>query len=729
MKRIIMVSNRLPVRITKSNNQIDIVATAGGLATGLSSFFSSHKSLWIGWNGIPRERLNEDEHATVRKKMRRREIVPVSLSKIEIMRYYFGFSNKTIWPLFHYFQMLSKYKETYWNEYVNVNRRFTEIIAGEITPGDIVWIHDYQLMLVPGMLREMFPDIQIGFFLHIPFPDYEVFRLLPWRKEVLEGLMGADLIGFHTYDYAAGFLDCIRNIIGIENNLGVAVYGNRLVKIDAFPMGIDYRKYTESVFNENVRNEALKTVHGMNDKKIVLSVDRLDYTKGILQRIQSFEYFLANCPEYLEKITLILVVSPSRDGIGDYRTIKRVVEEKIAALNGKLGTIEWEPVKYFYRTMSFTEMMGLYIASDIALVTPLRDGMNLIAKEYVAACHDGRGVLILSEFAGSAKELGEAIIVNPYNVREVADSLAKALTMPPEEQAEILRTMHARLKKYDIDQWAEDFLDKLGSIRKENISIKKVTLDSIAVERIVKMFVKRKQALLLLDYDGTLVKFHGRPEHAEPDEPLRVLLKKLASLPNTDVVLISGRDHTSLAAWFGDSGLNLMAEHGAMNFLADTREWETFGSLSMAWKDSILPVLERFTLRTPGSFIEQKRFSLVWHYRKTVPELGRLRATELKNSLASLTRNLNIGVLEGSKTLEIKDMGISKETGCRYWLSRKDYDFVLAAGDDLTDEDMFKALSPDAFSIKVGYAHSNAKYHAESCLNIRGLLGRLTENP
>ncbi len=476
MKRIVMISNRLPVKLSKTSNKVHISFSAGGLATGLSSFFESRPALWIGWSGITEERLTETEQTDIQEKMSAKGMYPVHLSRREVEQYYYGFSNKTLWPLFHYFQLLAKYEGSYWKEYVNVNRKFADAVIAQIKPDDIVWIHDYQLLLLPAMIREKLPDIPIGFFLHIPFPVYDIFRLLPWRRELLEGMMGADLIGFHTYDYVSYFFDCLRNIMGLEHSLGQVRIGNRTVKIDTFPMGIDYKKYHESAVLPDVKREAAKMMSQMKDKKILLSVDRLDYTKGIIQRIESFEYFLDKHPEYREKVTLILVVSPSRDGIEDYISIKKVVEEKVGALNGKYSSIGWDPVKYLYRTMNFREMMALYRMADIGLVTPLRDGMNLVAKEYVTACEDGRGVLILSEFAGSAKELGEALQVNPYNYEEVSEAIARALQMPQDEKEQTLKVMHRRLENYNITQWAEDFIEKLLSVRMQNEFITKTTL-------------------------------------------------------------------------------------------------------------------------------------------------------------------------------------------------------------------------------------------------------------
>lgn len=725
MKRIVMVSNRLPVKLSKTNNKISINFSAGGLATGLSSFFESRPALWVGWSGINSERLTEHEKTDIMDKMSAKGMYPVHLSRREVEQYYYGFSNKTLWPLFHYFQLLAKYEGSYWNEYVNVNRKFADAVIAQIKTDDIVWIHDYQLLLLPAMIREKFPDIPIGFFLHIPFPVYDIFRLLPWRRELLEGMMGADLIGFHTYDYVSYFLDCLRSILGIEHNLGQVRMGNRAVRIDTFPMGIDYRKYRESANLPEVKKEAASMMSEMKDKKILLSVDRLDYTKGIIQRIESFEYFLDKYPGYREKITLILVVSPSRDGIEDYISIKKVVEEKVGALNGKYGSIGWDPVKYFYRTMSFTEMMALYTVADIGLVTPLRDGMNLVAKEYIAACEDGHGVLILSEFAGSAKELGEAIQVNPYNYEEVAQAIARALRMPHHEQELYLQAMHKRLEAYNITQWAEDFLDKLHTVRGQDELIIKQTLTIAGMEDIAERYAASKSALILLDYDGTLVPFNNRPENAPPDHALASTLKSLGKIPGTETVIISGRGRESVGRWFDGIEINLMAEHGGWFYQRDEKEWRSTAHLSTEWKQEIRPVLERFVLRTPGTFIEEKDFSLVWHYRKTDPELGQIRAIELKNSLMSLTQNHKIGILEGNMIIEIKDQGISKGQGCIFWVSRGKYDFILAAGDDLTDEDMFGVLDDDAITIKVGYEYSRAKYHVGNYKNIRDILTRL----
>jgi trehalose 6-phosphate synthase/phosphatase len=384
------------------------------------------------------------------------------------------------------------------------------------------------------------------------------------------------------------------------------------------------------------------------------------------------------------------------------------------------------PVWYLYRAVPFEKLMALYNLSDVALVTPLRDGMNLIAKEFVAAKSDGKGVLILSEMAGAAKELGEAIIVNPNNKEEIVAALTQALTMPEPEQIERNRVMQRRLARYSIGGWVGDFMDRLEKVKQiqNERSIRRLTTK--IRDHIVKDYRAAKKRLILLDYDGTLVPFCGWPRKAEPDEDVSGLLECLAKNGRNEVVIVSGRGRDTLDAWLGCLGVGLIAEHGVW---VKGREgaWEMLESLKDDWKGQVKPVLELYVDRTPGSFIEEKSYSLAWHYRKADPGWGSLRAMELRDDLVNLTANLSIGVLEGSKVIEVKDLGINKGRAVSNWMSKGDWDFILAVGDDWTDEDMFKALPESAYSIRVGLSTTRARYNMDSHEDVRELLRRMKE--
>ncbi len=721
---MLIVSNRLPLSVVKKNGKISFQKSVGGLATGLGSFYSSYNSLWIGWPGVVEERVDESEKNEIRKHLSSNNCHPVFISQHDVENYYYGFCNKTIWPLFHYFPMYTIYSQNLWEAYKRVNRIFCDEVIKLVKKGDIIWIHDYHLMLLPKLLRDSLKDVTIGFFLHIPFPSLEVFRLLPWRRDLLEGLLGADLIGFHTYDYVRYYLDCVRRILGYEHTLGQITTEDRIVKVDAFPMGIDCESFANAIDTKEVQKEVEKIRKKMGNSKIILSIDRLDYTKGIIERLEVFDSFLDRNPEYKEKITLILVVVPSRTGVDHYMFLKKRVEEIVGKINGKHGTIGWVPIWYLYRSFPFHSLVALYSISDVALVTPLRDGMNLVAKEFIATKRDGKGVLILSEMAGAAKELGEAIIINPNNKEEGVLALKEALTMPQEEQIERNSLMRKRIFRYNVKNWVKDFLDKLSCIKEqqEKLYAKRLTKD--IKEILISSYTKGKKRLFLLDYDGTLIPFSERPEKAKPDSALIALLKNLCENPNNEVVIVSGRDRNALDRWFSDLNLGLVAEHGV--WIKDKNGWRMIEPLKNEWKEQIRPILELYVDRTPGSFLEEKEFSVVWHYRKADPELAEVRARELKDTLVHFTANLNLGILEGSKVIEVKNVGISKGRAVFQWISERRWDFILAIGDDLTDEETFAVLPESAFSIKVGLEISRAKYCVDSYKDVRKLLFELS---
>jgi len=723
MGGLLIVSNRLPVSVFRRGNDLHFQPSVGGLATGLASFCNSHHSRWLGWPGIASERVHNREKLHISSNLKKRNCYPVFLSVRDVQNFYHGFCNRTIWPLFHYFPTNTVYEQRYWQSYKKVNKAFCDAVVKIAEPGDRIWVHDYQLMLLPQLLREKLPEAEIGFFLHIPFPSFELFRLLPWRREILTGLLGADLIGFHTYDYVRHFLSSAARIARAEHSMGELSAGKRIVKVDAFPMGIDYQRYSQAAEDKKTRKRLATIRKKVGDRKIIISIDRLDYTKGIIQRLEAFDLFLSQNPKYKEKVTLILVAVPSRIGVESYMELRKQLEGLVGRISGEHGTLGWMPVWYLYRFLPFERLVALYTAADVALVTPLRDGMNLIAKEFVATKTDGKGVLILSEMAGAASELGEAITINAHNKQAIIDAIKQALEMPVKEQIEHNRRMQKRLACYTVTRWARDFVQTLADLKKrqQELSVHKLTTQ--ASQNLVNAYKRSSKRLFLLDYDGTLVTLVGRPEKAGPDKKLLTLLKKLTALPKNEIVIISGRDKEVLNYWLGAIGMSLIAEHGAW-IKAKNRPWHTVEPLRNDWKDRIRPILELYADRTPGSWVEEKDFSLVWHYRTADPELASLRSRELKTAVLNLTQNLDIGVFEGSKILEVKNIGVSKGHVAEQWLIKRKWDFIFAAGDDYTDEDMFAVLPKKAYSVKVGYGVSKARFNLDSVNELRSLLDR-----
>ena len=720
MQRLLIVSNRLPVSVEKRRRGLRFEPSVGGLATGLRSFYKAYNGTWIGWPGISQEKI-EAEEQDVKARLSAENCYPVFLSQQDTDDYYHGFCNKTLWPLFHYHPSYAVYSNSLWEAYERVNRIFADAVVDVAKPDDIIWIHDYQLMLLPGLIRDRLPGATIGFFLHIPFPSFEIFRLLPWRQQILNGLLGADLIGFHIYDYAQHFLNSVRRLLGYEDAMGQITAADRIIRADAFPMGIDYEVYASYARDWRVQREIGRLRERLGDCKIILSIDRMDYTKGIPQRLEAFSLFLERAPQYKEKLILFLVVVPSRVRVEHYATLKKQIDELVGAINGKYGSIGFTPIQYVYRALPFHSLISLYSMADVALITPLRDGMNLIAKEYIATKTDGKGVLILSETAGAAKELGEAIIINVNNQEEIVNALEEALAMPEEEQIERNRMMQERLQRCNVTRWASDFIDRLLYARKLQGEMEAKTLSHERRMKLVSDFQKSSSRLLLLDYDGTLVPFAAKPGRAKPGAEVIELLEELTGSPKNEVVLISGRDKDTMEKWFGNLNVGLVAEHGVWT-KEKGREWKRIQALSSEWKGEVRPILELYVDRTPGSFVEEKEFSLVWHYRKAEHRLGDIRARELVSDLVNLTANLNLQVLEGSKVVEVKNAGVNKGRAALRWISRRKWGFILAAGDDLTDEDIFKVLPPRAWSIKVRFSASLAKFNLSFPSQVRALL-------
>ncbi|NNJ88726.1 MAG: bifunctional alpha,alpha-trehalose-phosphate synthase (UDP-forming)/trehalose-phosphatase [Eudoraea sp.] len=735
MAKTIIISNRLPVQLQIDNGSINAIPSVGGLATGMKSVHSEGESLWIGWSGLTEEEIPPELEGMIDEALAKHGSSKVKLTTEEVDGFYYGFSNRTIWPLFHYFLEYSEFELDSWNTYKEVNQKFADAILAEAGEDDIIWVHDYQLMLVPQMVREKRPNISIGFFLHIPFPSYEIFRTLPWREEVLLGLLGSDLIGFHTYDYERHFLSSVRRILGLEVSFNDIYADDRVVKVDSFPMGIDYAKFNnaaqqnESLSNKDqseLQRRLNKHKEASPDAKFLLSIDRLDYSKGIAKRLNAYEYFLHKYPQYKEKVRLIILAVPSRSNVPQYQLLKREIDELVGRINGELATVSWTPIWYFYRSLPFDNLIDLYTSCDIAWLTPIRDGMNLVAKEYIATRTDKTGVLILSEMAGSANEMNESLLINPNNFEQIADTIHKAIQMPVKEQKERNTVLQKRLERYNVEKWANDFMRSLTiqSDKDPTYITRRLSVD--LTNTIMTQYREAEKRLLFIDYDGTLAGFHNDPQKASPDAALYELLDKLTARANTDVYLISGRDKETFERWFLKKKYNMIVEHGV--WLSENgSDFTILENVKKDWFDKIFPVLESFVDRTPGSFIEEKNYSLAWHYRNTDPDFGQKRASELDAVLRSLIANDDLSVLNGNKVMEIKSSNVNKGRAAMRIFTQDSYDFVFAIGDDWTDEFMFQELPETAVTVKVGRQKTQAKYYLDSIKNVRDLLNRFTE--
>lgn len=724
MQKTIIVSNRLPVTITKDGELLQFTPSAGGLATGLGSIYKSGNNIWLGWPGFHDFREEEKENITLQLKAD--NMAPVFLTQTDVEKYYEGFSNRTVWPLYHYFTQYAIYEPELWDAYVAVNRKFCDELIKYAEPNDIIWIHDYQLLLLPAMLRELLPNATIGFFQHIPFPSFEIFRLLPWREEILNGILGSDLIGFHTYDDMRHFLSSVNRIVGIGSTMGKIKVGNRLVAVDSFPMGIDYEKFEKAASSQDTAEKIERYNRLLSREKVILSIDRLDYSKGIKQRILAFDTFLERYPQYLNKVSLILIVVPSRVQVDQYQQLKAELDELVGRINGKHSRMDWTPIHYFYRSFSFNALSALYSKADVALITPFRDGMNLVCKEFIASKLDQKGVLILSEMAGSARELSEAILINPNDLNQIVEAIKTALEMPEEEQIAHNAEMQSKLRRYNIHQWVDVFMDQLTSIKEQQAKMNAKLMQERHINRMLDSYHTADQRVFFLDYDGTLRAFTKRPEQAKPDEELLGILEKLTANEKNKVVIISGRDRKSLENWLGHLKVDMIAEHGVWSRKYG-KAWKTIDNLDLSWKEKIGPIVDLYVDRTPGSFIEDKDYSLAWHYRKADPDFGEMRARDLLSNVKYLISNMDLHIMEGNKVIEIKNRDVNKGKAARKWLGKHNYGFIFAIGDDVTDEDTFHAMPDSAYTIKVGIVPSEATYNVKSTVEVRVLLQKFIE--
>jgi len=732
--RLVVVSNRLPFTVSFKEGKPEFRPSAGGLTTGLWSYLQRQAAdgverpdyLWMGWPGasVPPEQV-----AAVRSYGEQQfKSSPVFLPEENMDRFYLGFCNKTLWPLFHYFSTLTRYEEEYWREYQNVNRVFGEAVVKALQPDDLLWIHDYHLMLLPKLVREKFPEMPIGFFLHIPFPSWEIFRMLPraWREEIIEGLLGSSLIGFHTHDYVRYFLTSVLRTAGYEHQLGSLTLRDRVVKVDTFPMGVEFDKFSEAAGSGETELRVAELREKCVGQKVIFSVDRLDYTKGLINRLCGYELFLKNNPQWHGKVVFIISVAPSRIGVDSYQAMKLELEQTVGRIVGDYGNVHWTPLVYQLRHLTFDEIVPLYRLCDVALITPLRDGMNLVAKEFIASRPDRAGVLILSEMAGAAKEMGEALIINPFHREDFAKALEQALAMPVDEQIKRNHLLQDRLRRYNVVRWADDFVQVLLSTQKTEVARRARLLTGKIYSDLIQQYRTASRRALLLDYDGTLVPFAAEPRLARPDPELMATLTALCADPANEVIIVSGRPRHTLQNWFGELPVSLIAEHGVW-LRHKNSDWAILKTMTNEWKERVRPILQLFVDRLPGALLEEKEFSLAWHYRRADPDQASLRAKELLDDLAGFTRNIDVQVFEGNKVIEVRNSGVNKGTAALEWLSGHTPDFILGIGDDWTDEDLFRALPPTAYSVCVGLATTAARYYLSNHTVVRRVLRELSE--
>lgn len=702
---LVIASNRLPVRLSVENGDVGTEPSAGGLATALAPMRSD--ATWVGWPGAV---VSPELEETVREKLARDRLVPVFLSVDEERDFYGRVCNETLWPLFHYFADRLRITPEAWRRYVEVNERFAEAILEHCLADTRVWIHDFHLMLVPAMLRRRAPGLSIGFFLHIPFPSSEVYRLLPAREQVLRGLLGADYVSFHVRDYSRHFRSSCLRVLGLDSQPDWVEVDGRRVGIGVDPIGIDVAGFREVLRDPKTAELLADLEVRYEGRRVVLGVERLDYTKGITQKLLAFERFLERDPERTRTTSLIQVVVPSRLESPEYRAQRDEIELLVARINGRFGQPGVTPVEYLHRGISKEALVALYRRADVMMVTALRDGMNLVAHEFVLCQSEPglpgrwRGVLLLSEFTGSAHALPGAYLVNPWDVEGVVRHLDDGLSMPASERRSRLETMAKRVELLDSRKWANGFLSRQARYsRRDRTRERPRTLDARLEERLRRRFAGAARRTVLLDYDGTLREFEPHPDLAHPTAEILALLRDLAELPETDVHVVSGRRRRNLEQWLGRLPIHLCAEHGYMA-RAPGGEWETLLELDLRWLRPIERLLRRVAADVPGTHVERKACSVAWHYREAEPEYGSWRAHELLNDLAQHLAGAPAEILQGRRVVEVRAQGVNKGVYVRRVFADGGDPgrFVLGLGDDRTDHDLLDALPQGSIAGHVG---------------------------
>jgi len=737
MAKTILVSNRLPVRIDADGH---VARTAGGLASALAAAqvdgpsvgheASPQQTLWVGWPGAASEDLGA--HPGVNQRLAALGLAPVLLGQAELDAYYEGYSNATLWPVLHTMVTRAEFRPDWFAAYEAVNRRFVEVVLEHTRPGDAIWIHDFHLFLAPRMLREARSDVRIGFFLHTPFPSSELFRTLPEREALLEGVLGADLIGFHTYSYLRHFRSALLRVLGVESEMDAVRCRDHTARLGVHPIGHDHAGFAAALAAPEFARVFHEHGAELGARQLVLGVERLDYTKGVPQKLAAIRRFLEQSPELRRGTVFLLVAVPSRQGIREYDLLTEQVQREVGALNGEFGSVGRVPVQFLHQNLPLTELAALYALADVCVVTPLIDGMNLVAKEFIAckavAPEARPGVLVLSEFAGAAQEMSEALLVNPYDIDAVAATIAQGLQLAEGERRRRTAAMGPRLVRRDAKAWAQKFLSELAALDTSPPCARAGEDLATLAEELARAALDGRRVALFLDYDGTLRAFTADPDAAVPDAGLRALLRGLAAREALDVAIVSGRPSEFLERHLGDLGVTLVAEHGYCWRRAHAPSWEhVHPDVDASWKGDVRPILQQAVDLTPGTTLEEKRSALVWHYRRAEPDFGAWRAHLLLAELTDVTASLPVVVHLGRKIVEVSSQLFSKGTAVRYLVGELAPAIVLAAGDDQTDETMFALdLGPRVLLHTIGTGEGPSRAQRRTDIDgLRACLERL----
>lgn len=730
--RLLVISNRLPLTIKRTpEGGWSFTMSSGGLVAGLSGLKESTDFIWIGWLG---QDIDPAERPALCKiLLEQHSCVPVFVPDDLADAYYNGFSNKILWPLFHYMPGELKFQDHLWESYCEANQIFADAISRVYKEGDLVWVHDYHLMLVPQLLRETRPNAKIGWFLHTPFPSSEIYRVLPVRDKVLRGILECDMIGFHTYDYARHFQSACTRILGLETTPDGVDTKTRFVSVGVFPIGIEPDKFFHGLDNKEIQDRVAELKERYKGKKIIIGVDRLDYIKGVPHKLEGFELFLQQQPEWQGKVVFIQIAVPSRTDVEEYQRLRQDVNESVGRINGIFGTLDYYPIHYLNKSVNFVQLTALYRISDVCYITSIRDGMNLVSYEYITCQEDNHGVLILSEFAGSAQSLSGAVMVNPWDTQQLADAVHQALTMPADERASRHQKLFRYVTTYTSAFWGESFVAHLQETTKDSDTVTKVPV--LPVDDVAAVFKASKKRLVVFDYDGVLAELQVLPQLATMVGETRGWVEALGRDDKTFVFVVSGRTREGLAQAIGDAPIGACAEAGCFVRYSPDEEWRSAtDDLDTSWRDTVAPIFDYFTDRTPGSFVEEKEIHLTWHYRNADPDFGSWQARELQLHLDNVLGSSRVEILLGDKTVEVRPRDVSKGTSVRRLLAdhHDEYDFVLYIGMLKTDQDVFvelnKASAKHKYLVSVHYdPGTQANYQVKGFNGAQELLKKLAE--
>ncbi|KAI6690270.1 hypothetical protein NL676_027098 [Syzygium grande] len=733
-QRLLVVANRLPVSaVRRGEDSWSLEMSGGGLVTALLGV-KGFEARWIGWAGV--NVPDEIGQRALTDALAQKKCIPVFLDEEIVHQYYNGYCNNILWPLFHYLGLPQEDRlattrsfQSQFTAYKKANQMFADVVSKHYEDGDVVWCHDYHLMFLPKCLKEYNTDMKVGWFLHTPFPSSEIHRTLPSRSELLRSVLAADLVGFHTYDYARHFVSACTRILGLEGTPEGVEDQGRLTRVAAFPIGIDADRFIRALDNQPVKEHIKELKERFAGRKVMLGVDRLDMIKGIPQKILAFEKFLEENSDWHDKVVLLQIAVPTRTDVPEYQKLTSQVHEIVGRINGRFGTLTAVPIHHLDRSLDFHKLCALYAVTDVALVTSVRDGMNLVSYEFVACQDAKKGVLILSEFAGAAQSLGAgAILVNPWNITEVAASIAQALNMPAEEREKRHQHNYMHVTTHTAQEWAEMFVSELNDTVVEAQLRTKQVPPFLPVQDAIDRYLKSNNRLLILGFNATLTEPVDTPGrrgdqikemdlklHPELKEPLTALCSDL----RTTVVVLSGSDRSVLDDNFAEYNMWLAAENGM--FLRLTKgDWMTTmpEHLNMEWVDSVKHVFEYFTERTPRSHFELRETSLVWNYKYADVEFGRLQARDMLQHLwTGPISNASVDVVQGSRSVEVRAVGVTKGAAIDRILGEivhsksmtTPIDYVLCVGHFLgKDEDVYTFFEPELPSDALGIARTKA---------------------